>query len=97
MSRVFYLIVFLLLILLGLVFAVLNAESVTFNYYFGQFQIPLSGLVVVAVFVGAILGVIAMSGVVMKARREAAKSRKHAELAEKEINNLRSIPIKNQH
>jgi len=76
---------------------VLNAEAVEFNYYFSSRQIPLSLVLVLAMFTGAILGVLASTGVIVGLKREAAKLRKSIELAEKEITNLRAIPIKGKH
>jgi len=97
MLRIFYLLLFLLLIVIGIAFAVLNAEAVEFNYYFSSRQIPLSLVLVLAMFTGAILGVLASTGVIVGLKREAAKLRKSIELAEKEITNLRAIPIKGKH
>ncbi len=97
MLRIFYLLVFLLLIVIGIAFAVLNAEAVEFNYYFSSRQIPLSLILVLAMFTGALLGVLASTGVIISLKREAAQLRKSAELAEKEIINLRAIPIRDKH
>jgi len=97
MLRIFYLLLFLILIVIGIAFAVLNAEAVEFNYYFSSRQIPLSLVLVLAMFIGAVLGVLASTGVIISLKREAAQLRKSAALAEKEIKNLRAIPIKDKH
>ncbi|VAX12296.1 hypothetical protein MNBD_GAMMA24-474 [hydrothermal vent metagenome] len=97
MLRIFYLLLFLLLIVIGIAFAVLNAEAVEFNYYFASRQIPLSLILVLAMFSGAVLGVLASTGVIVSLKREVAKLRKSSKLAEKEITNLRAIPIKDKH
>jgi len=97
MSKLIYTILVLIIILLGITFAVLNAENVQLNYYFGSQQLPLSLALVLAMFVGAILGVVASFNLILRSRREVARLRKAAEMAEKEIANLRAIPIKNPH
>jgi putative membrane protein len=97
MSKLIYTILVLLVILLGIVFAILNADSVQLNYYFGSKQLPLSLAIVLSMLVGAILGVLASIGLILRSRRELAKLRKASEMAEKEIANLRAIPIKNPH
>ncbi len=97
MVRIIYLFIFLVLVIFGIVFAVLNAEPVTLNYYFGSKQVALSLILVLAMIVGAILGVIASASMIISNRREVLKLRKSVELAEKEVTNLRAIPIRDNH
>lgn len=97
MVRIVYLFIFLVLVILGIVFAVLNAEPVKLNYYFGSKEVALSLILVLAMIVGAILGVIASASMIISNRREVMKLRKSVELAEKEVTNLRSIPIRDNH
>jgi len=97
MSKVIYGTVIILIILLGIIFAVLNSETVQFNYYFNSRTMPLSLAIILAMFIGAILGVIASIGLILRYKREVSRLRKAADVAEKEITNLRAIPIKNQH
>ena len=97
MSKLIYGIVVVVLILLGITFAILNAEQVQLNYYFGSKQVPLSFAIILSIFLGAILGVLASIGLILRSRKELSRLRKAAEVAEKEISNLRAIPIKNRH
>jgi len=97
MSKIIYTVLVLLIVLIGVIFAVMNAESVQLNYYFGSQQMPLSLAIVLSMLVGAILGVLASIKLILRSRREVAKLRKASEMAEKEIANLRAIPIKNPH
>lgn len=97
MKRLVSFIFLLLVIIVGILFAVLNAEKVAFNYYFGQTDIELSKILVITLAIGALLGIAASMGMLFRARREIARIRKTAALAEKEITNLRSIPIKDRH
>ena len=55
MMRLIYLACALLVIVLGVVFAVLNAETVQLNYYLGSVDLPLSLVLVLAIIVGALL------------------------------------------
>jgi len=97
MKRIVTFVLLLLVSLLGLSFALMNAESVQLNYYFGSVEAPLSLLVVVAIIVGAGLGVLASTGIVLRQKRELAKLRKSQKLATQEISNLRSLPLKDTH
>ena len=67
------------------------------NYYFGSIEAPLSLVIVIAIIIGAALGVLASTGIVFGQKRELAKLRKSNKLAEQEISNLRSLPLKDSH
>lgn len=97
MLRLTYIIFSLILLVTGIVFAVHHAEPVTLHYYFGEIEIPLSLTIITAIISGAILGIIASAGIIIKLKRENSHLRKNSELAEKEISNLRTMPIKDKH
>lgn len=97
MLKIIYIAVIVLLVITGLVFAVLNAEPVQFNYYFDSLSIPLSLSLLAAMIVGAILGVLASAGVILRHKREVLRLRKAVDIAEKEVNNLRSLPLRDDH
>jgi lipopolysaccharide assembly protein A len=97
MKRIITFAVLLLVTLLGLTFALMNADMVQLDYYFGSLQAPLSLIVVVAIIIGAALGVLASVGIVVGQKRELAKLRKSAKITEQEVSNLRSLPLKDSH
>jgi len=97
MSKILYAIAIALIALLGVIFAILNAETVQVNYYFGSKDTPLSLAIILSMLLGAILGLFASLGLILKSKREVSKYKRLADTAEKEIANLRAIPIKNQH
>ena len=97
MIRIFYLIFFLLVVIFGIIFAVLNAEPVQLNYYFGEKSVPLSLTLVLAMIVGAGLGVLASASLIFNSRREITRLKKTVELTEKEVSNLRAIPTRDEH
>ena len=97
MLRFIYFTCALLVIVLGVVFSVLNAENVQLNYYLGSVELPLSLVLVLAIIAGAILGIFASLSFIIGSRRSATKLKRSVEDAEKEIVNLRNIPIKDEH
>lgn len=97
MSKILYAIAILLIALFGIIFAILNSDSVEFHYYFGSQPIPFSLAIIIAMLIGAVLGLLASLGIIIKAKRQVAKLKRTVEVTEKEIVNLRAIPIKNQH
>ena len=97
MIRLAYIIFSLILLIIGILFAVLNAEPVTLHYYFGDKHIPLSLVLITAIILGAMLGIIASAGIIIKLKRDNSKLKKLTELSEKELTNLRTMPIKDEH
>lgn len=92
--RIVRLIFYILILLLGLSFAVLNAQNISLNYYFGMWQAPLSLTLVLALALGALLGIVACLGLLMKLKNEVSTLQKAAKLSETEVMNLRAMPLK---
>lgn len=97
MKRILSFLIISLVVVMGVGFAAINAESVLFNYYLGSFQAPLSLIIVLSVAIGACLGVLVSLGFTFSQRRELNKLNKKLSLSEREIKNLREIPIRNKH
>lgn len=97
MLRLLYFLLALIVVILGVVFSVLNADTVQLHYYLGSIELPLSLVLILAMIVGALLGIFSSLGFIIGSRRSASKLKRSVEVAEKEIVNLRNIPIKNEH
>lgn len=97
MKRLLLLILFLLLLALGISFAVHNADPVTLNYYFGSITGPLSMIVVISLAVGAVLGVGTSLLLVFSQRRKVARLQRKLNTCEQEIRNLRHLPLRDKH
>jgi uncharacterized membrane protein YciS (DUF1049 family) len=59
--------------------------------------VPLSLVVGVSLIAGAIIGLLASLVMLLRAKTEVARLKRLVKLNEKEIMNLRSIPIKDSH
>lgn len=97
MKRLLLLILFLLLLALGISFAVHNAEPTTLNYYFGTITGPLSLIVIIALAAGALLGVSTSLLLVFNQRRKVARLQRKLNTCEQEIRNLRHLPLRDKH
>ncbi len=73
--RIINLIILVFVMAIGAVFAVLNAEAVHFNYYFGSINLPLSVLLVAFLFFGALMGAIVSFFVRLGLKQENAQLR----------------------
>ena len=94
MSRIAKLILVLAVLLLGLIFHLKNNQLIELNYYLGSIEISLSLLVVLVLCIGAFLGVMASLPLILSLKRKQMKLKRQIENSEKEINNLRVLPIK---
>ncbi len=94
MARIFGFIIILIIIVLGLFFGSINAAPVKLDYFFGTAEIALSITMVLSLFVGAILGVLACMTLIIRLKHRVSRLQKAVALAEKEVVNLRALPLK---
>lgn len=86
----------LIIIIFGITFAALNYETVTVNYYFAQSNLPLSLLLVLVFTVGCLVGILVSLFLVVRSKLTNYRLRQRLTLAEKEIENLRAIPLQDK-
>jgi len=84
----------LIVVLLGLSFACLNATPVYINYYIGQVTTPLSWLLLMTFICGVVLGLLVSIINILKLKKTNAQLNYRIKMAEKELANLRVIPLK---
>ena len=94
--RIFSYIIVFIIVCFGIAFAALNANAVVFNYYIGTKQIPLSLLLVVVFGGGMFLGFIFALPHWFRLKCDKRKLKARVKLVEKEIENLRTLPIKGE-
>ncbi len=91
--RIVMTIIYLLLILVGVSFAGLNAKSVQINAYFTTFHMPISVLIVLTLGIGVFMGLILFMSRYWRLKAEHRRIKNQLKLTEKEIRNLRAIPL----
>ena len=82
MKRLFTILVLLLFMAFGVAIAIVNAEEVVFNFYYGSITQPLSILLVGAIMVGAILATLINSLVVLSLRHQLRKTQRMLQKSE---------------
>jgi putative membrane protein len=87
----------LLIILIGISFATLNSDVVDVNYYIGQKEMPLSLLLALVFGFGCLLGVLVGVWMLLKTKVNNYRLKQRLKFAEKEIENLRAIPLQDKH
>ena len=95
MKRIIYTILAILVLLVGIAFAIQNKQVVELNYYFGlKWSGPLSLALLTSFAVGVVAGYIASLRMVVRMQRQLVQARKEIRHIEQEVINLRSLPIK---
>ncbi len=94
--RIFSYLLIIIVIIIGISFASLNADSVIFNYYVGKISIPLSLLLLVFFITGSIFTLLFNLLIFIKSKRKISSLKKQLSITEKEIRNLRQLPINDQ-
>ncbi len=92
--RVVYVTVFIILAAIIVVFALLNAQGVEVNYFLGKRTLPLSLVLLISLLCGFFIGVMGTLRSVLTARTRARRFKKKTTLLQKEIDNLRAMPVK---
>ena len=95
--KLIYLIVALCIMVVGASFAALNATPVMLNYYIGQLDMPLSLLLVLTLGMGGLMGMAVCMSIMMRVQYENRCLKKQIKLGEKEIANLRTLPLQDGH
>ncbi len=87
-------ILFLLIFIISLVFFLKNNQTITFNYLVDSQELSLSFLLFVSLSIGALLGVLAWLPKIFSLKHRISRLQKQVKLTEKELNNLRVMPMK---
>ena len=95
--RILLLVFYILLIIIGVSFAALNASSVEVNLYFNTVSMPISVLMTIMLGLGILIGFLLFLTRYWRVKIDCRKMKNQLRLTEKEIKNLRSIPLQDQH
>ena len=97
MKRILFFIVLLILVVFTISFTLLNTQMVSIKYYFVQWDTDLMKVILFSVCLGAVLGFMATISMVFRLKHELSKKKKEVKLIEKEVANLRALPLKDKH
>lgn len=92
--RILRLLFLLFMVVLGTALALQNAEPVPFDYYFDSQKVPLALLLVGTLLFGALLGWLSALPWVIRLKTQLGALRKRQKLEQQELENLRSLPLK---
>ena len=92
MARLLGFLLLVILVVLGLSFAVLNSQAVALNYYFGARDIPLSMIVVVSLAAGAVTGVLVSLGTIVRLKQQTGSLRRRLRTAQRDADQVCILP-----
>jgi putative membrane protein len=95
--RLLMLATYLVLIIVGVSFAALNAVTVQVNFYFTTLSLPLSVLMTLMLGIGLLVGFVLSVLKYWRLKVQCLAVKNQLKLREKEIQNLRAIPLRDQH
>ncbi|HKJ71128.1 MAG TPA: LapA family protein [Gammaproteobacteria bacterium] len=98
MKRTLSAILFLLVFLIGVSFALKNPQGVAIQYYFGLEwgPFPVSLVIIVVFLFGVLAGGVVASLPLLVRYREARRLRRRMEEMEQELTRLRKLPLKDE-
>lgn len=83
-------------VLIGAAFTLKNKAMVELDYFVGIVEVPVAFVILGFLIVGWLLGVASMVTVLVKMKIKLRESQRATKLAEKEVKNLRNLPIKDE-
>ncbi len=95
--RIFSYIVWIVLIIVGASFAILNSQTLPLNYFVGKTTIYFPLLFLLLLLFGAMLGVLALLPFLIRNKAKIHRLKHKMKTLEQEVTNLRAIPIKDPH
>ena len=93
-KKYFHIILILLIFIVSLVFFLKNNQMITFDYLVNSQDISLSFLLFISLSIGALLGILAWLPKIIGMKHRISKLEKQMKLSEKELDNLRVMPMK---
>ena len=90
-------IIYSIMVLFAVGFAALNASSSDVNLYFTTLSMPIALLMMGCCLFGFLIGILFFIGRYLRLKAEVHRLKSQLKMTEKEIKNLRAIPLQDQH
>ena len=94
MLRMLKFFIVLVIVLAGLAVHLRNDHAVALDYYLGTVEWPLSLFLIGSLLAGVLLGIAVSLPALLRLRHEKARLEAKIRLNERELNNLRVIPVR---
>lgn len=95
--RILLFLLLLLVFLTGVLFTSVNTETVVINYYLDTQEMPLAVALLIALVLGVVVGLLAGMTLSLKYRNQLRLSNRQIKKLDKELENLRAMPVRDSH
>lgn len=96
-KRILYTLTFIVVLLGGLLFFAKNNQTLEFNYIVDTVELPFSLVMLASLGLGVVLGLLATVPLILQLHHRNASLKKRIKKTEKEVDNLRVLPMKDPH
>ncbi|NVJ60845.1 MAG: LapA family protein [Gammaproteobacteria bacterium] len=97
MRSFLFILLFILVCISSLIFFAQNNQDVTLSYFIGESEQPLAFIMVGCLIVGYLIGLLSLSSTIMRHKVRARSAEKKLEQSKAELENLRSMPVRDNY
>jgi len=97
LKKIILLTVSILVFIIGLAFYLRNDQQIAVDYFLGSLELSFSVWLLIILVLGVLLGWLTSLPVIIKLKRQNSRLSRQVKVTEKEINNLRVLPVKDSH
>ncbi len=92
--KVINILLFLIILVVGFLFTMLNSAAVELNYYYGLIELPLALVVMTVLLVGILLGLFVEFGKILRLKGELSKVKRKLAKSERELDDLQTSSVR---
>lgn len=97
LKKIILLTVVIVVFIIGLAFYLRNDQQIAVDYFLGNLELSFSVWLLIILVLGVLLGWLTSLPVIIKLKRQNSRLSRQIKVTEKEINNLRVLPVKDTH
>lgn len=97
MRSFIFILLFIIVCISSLVFFAQNNQDVVLAYFIGKSEMPLAFIMVGCLIVGYFIGLLSLSSTLMKHKVRARSAEKKLQQSKAELENLRSMPVRDNY
>ena len=92
--KIINILLFLIILVVGFLFTMLNSAAVELNYYYGLIELPLALVVMTVLLVGILLGLFVEFGKTLRLKGELSKVKRKLVKSERELDDLQTSSVR---
>jgi putative membrane protein len=94
LSKILRLVLLVIVLIAGIAWHSRNGQLVSLNFYAGNLDVPVSLVVVASLLVGAVLGVLASTAIIVRLQRQNRQLTRRMQAAEQQQKMVNAVAVK---